>query len=87
MAGGNLQQVGPIEFFDGAMASPVVRKTKVIRVVENAVFSELVMQFPTTPATSGAADPANITFPAMFEIWDVASFELASGSIQVVYHT
>lgn len=85
MAGFNQQYVGPIEYFDGTSIE-VVRKVKVIRVIEDAVFTTLVMQFPTTPATSGASDPADISFPATFEIWDVASFELASGSIQVVYH-
>lgn len=87
MAGGNLHYVGPIEYFDGAMGAVVARKVKVIRIVEDAAFTSLTMQFPTDPATAGAADPATLSFPATFEIWDVASFRLASGSIQVVYHT
>lgn len=87
MSGFNQQYVGPIEYFDGPMASAVARKVKVIRVIEDAAFTILTMQFPGTPATTGAADPADLTFPATFEIWDVASFQLLTGSIQVVYHT
>lgn len=87
MAGFNQQYVGPIEYFDGVMGAVVTRKVKVIRVVEDAAFTTLTMQFPGTPATSGAANPSTLSFPATFEIWDVASFRLLSGSIQVVYHT
>lgn len=78
-------QLGPVEFWDGAMASPVVRKVKVLKILENAAFTVLTMQFPATPATTGAADPADLAFPATLEIRDVASFQLASGSIQVIY--
>jgi len=87
MAGFNQQYVGPVEWFDGAMGAVVARKVKVIRIVEDAAFTTLTMQFPTTPATSGAVAPSVLTFPATFEIWDVASFRLLSGSIQVIYHT
>lgn len=81
------QYRGPIEYFDGAMAAAVVRKVKVIRVIEEATFTSLTMQFPSTPATAGAANPSAISFPALMEIWDVAAFRLLTGSIQVVYHT
>jgi len=87
MAGGNLHYVGPVEWFDGAMGAVVTRKVKVIRVVEDAVFATLTMQFPKTPPTSGAAAASALSFPATFEIWDVAAFQLTSGSIQVIYHT
>jgi hypothetical protein len=78
-------QLGPSEFWDGAMGSPLVRKVKVLKVVENAVFTSLVMQFPATPATTGAANPNALTFPAFFELRDVKSFQLASGSVQAIY--
>lgn len=87
MAGFKQEYLGPIEYFDGAMAGVVTRKVKVIRVIEDAAFTELEMQWPGAPPTTGAADPATIAFPALFEIWDVEAFQLASGSIQVVYHT
>jgi hypothetical protein len=56
-----------------------------LKVVEDAVFSVLTMQFPATPATTGAADPVTMNYPALIELRDVASFKLASGSIQVIY--
>lgn len=82
------EYLGPTEFWDGAMADPVVRKTKVIKIVESSTFTVLEMQFPNTPATTGAADAvalSSVTFPATFEIRDVASFQLATGSIQAIY--
>jgi hypothetical protein len=78
-------QLGPTEFWDGAMSAVVTRKTKVIKVIEDAAFTTLTMQFPATPATTGAANPNALSFPALAEIRDVASFRLASGSIQVIY--
>jgi hypothetical protein len=78
-------QLGPTEFWDGAMAAVVTRKTKVIKVVEQATFTTLTMQFPATPATTGAANPNALTYPAQAEIRDVASFRLATGSIQAIY--
>lgn len=78
-------QLGPTEFWDGPMAGPLVRKTKVLRVIEDATFTVLTMQFPATPATTGAADPTDISYPATMEIRDVASFQLLTGSIQVIY--
>lgn len=77
-------QLGPVEFWDGT--SPLVkRKVKVLKIVETATFASLTMQFPATPATGGAADPSALSFPAFFEIRDVKSFQLASGSIQCIY--
>lgn len=78
-------QLGPVEFWDGPMGAVVTRKTKVIKVMEEATFTTLTMQFPATPATSGAANPNALTYPALAEIRDVASFRLLTGSIQVIY--
>lgn len=78
---------GPTEFFDGAMAAVITRKVKVIHIIEDAVFTTLTMQWPQTPASAGAAVATSLSFPGYFQLWDVASFRLLSGSIQVVYHT
>lgn len=78
-------KLGPVEFWKGAMAAVITRKTKVIIVMETAVFTTLTMQFPATPATTGAVNPSTLTFPALAEIRDVASFRLLSGSIQTIY--
>lgn len=79
-------QLGPTEFWDGPMGAVVARKTKLIKVVETATFTTLTMQFPATPATAGAADPNALTYPALAEIRDVASFRLLTGSIQAIYN-
>ena len=81
------EYLGPVEFFDGAMAAVVTRKVKVIIVVEQAAFTTLTLQFPATPPTTGAANPNALSFSPLAEIRDVASFRLASGSIQVIYAT
>lgn len=80
------EQLGPTEFWDGAMGASVVRPVKVLRVMEDATFTVLTMQFPATPATAGAADPVDLSYPATTELRDVASFQLATGSIQVIYN-
>jgi hypothetical protein len=81
-------QLGPSEFFTGAVAL-VKRKVKVLKIVQDAVFANLTLQFPATPASAGAVVlPAGIsalTFPAFFELRDVKSFQLTSGSIQCIY--
>jgi hypothetical protein len=70
------------------MGAVVTRKAKVIRVVEAAAFTNLTMQFPkSAPASTGAVNPSTLAFPAFFEIWDVAAFQLTSGAIEVIYHT
>lgn len=78
-------ELGPVEFWDGPMAAVVTRKVKLLKVLEDATFTSLTMQFPATPATTGAANPSAIAFPALAEIRDVASFRLLTGSIQVIY--
>lgn len=78
-------ELGPVEFWDGPMGAVVTRKVKLLKVVEEATFTSLTMQFPATPATAGAANPSTMTFPALAEIRDVASFRLLTGSIQVIY--
>lgn len=78
-------QLGPVEFWNGPMGAVVVRKTKVINVLADATFTTLTMQFSATPATAGAANPSALTFPALAEIRDVASFRLLTGSIQTIY--
>lgn len=78
-------ELGPVEFWDGPMAAVVTRKVKLIKVVETATFTTLTMQFPATPATTGAANPNALTYPSLAEIRDVASFRLLTGSIHVIY--
>lgn len=75
---------GPTDVFSGAMGAAVTRKVKCIRIIATAAFTSLSFQFPAS--TAGAAGPETIAaYPALFELYDVASFRLASGSIQVIY--
>lgn len=79
-------QLGPTEFFSGAMTAIVTRKVKLIKViVEPTTFAVLTFQFPATPANGEAVNPATLAYDAMQEIRDVASFKLATGGIQVIY--
>lgn len=78
-------QLGPVEFWKGAMGAVVTRRTKVVKIMEAAAFTTLTMQFPATPATAGAVNPSTLSFPPLAEIRDVASFRLLSGAIQVIY--
>lgn len=79
-------QLGPTEFFGGAMTTTVNRKVKVIKVIEESTtFAVLTFMFPTSPRHPEAVDPTTLTYDAMQEIRDVAAFKLASGGIQVIY--
>jgi hypothetical protein len=78
-------QLGPVEFFSGAMAAASTRKAKVIKCLEAVTFSTLVMQFPAGPADASAVAPTAVTFPPLFDLRDVKSFRLATGSVEVVY--
>lgn len=78
------ENLGQTEFFDGAMTATVTRNTLKIVVLETAVFETLEMMYPGDHAE--AADPADITFPALTELYHVKSFKLDSGSIQAIYY-
>lgn len=81
------ESLGPTEFFKGAMGAVVTRKAKLIKVLEEpTTFTTLTMQFPALPAGTGAVNPNTISYDAMQEIRDVATFRLATGAIQVIYH-
>lgn len=80
--------LGPTEFFSGAMAAVITKKVKKIIVIADATFTTLTMQWPPSPTGTGAVAPTTLTFlaAAKYEIEDVASFRLATGAIQVIYH-
>lgn len=77
---------GPTEFFSGAGGSVINRKVKVLRVLSATVFTTLTMQFPAAPAGGSAVAPTAVTYPAGYDLWDVATFRLASGSVQAIYN-
>jgi len=79
--------LGLNEFFTGPMSSVITRKVKRIKIVSDAVFTTLTMQFPAGTVGNGAVNPSTLTFlaSAPYILEDVASFRLLSGSIEVVY--
>lgn len=79
--------LGPTEFFTGPMGSVITKKVKMIKIVADAIFTTLTMQFPGVTVGNGIVNPSTLTFlaAARYEIEDVASFRLLSGSIQVIY--
>lgn len=83
-----LGTLGPTEFFTGPMSAVITRKVKMIKIVADAIFTTLTMQFPGTPTVgNGVVNPNTLTFTSNSSYWieDVASFRLLSGSIQVIY--
>lgn len=84
-----LTALGPTELFSGPMASAITRLTKEIRVLGAATFTTLNFQFPAgTPTLPvNPTDPSTVTFPAGTQIGYVKSFQLLTGSIQVIYNS
>lgn len=74
---------GPQSVFSGAGTVVVTRYVKTIQVIEPAVFATLTFKFPTTETDTAAATVP--TYPAFFEIYEVASFKLTSGKILVTF--
>lgn len=82
-----LPSLGPTELFSGPMAALQVRKIKSIFVLSAATFTKLNFQFPaSTPTTPvDPNNPSTVTFPQLFEIGYVKSFQLLTGVVQVIY--
>jgi hypothetical protein len=68
--------------FSGAMGAPVTRKCD-LQVLENAIFTTLVLSF--TSSQAGQAATTAPTYPALMVLENVKSFQLASGSIIVAF--
>lgn len=79
--------LGTTEFFTGPMSTAITRKVKMIRIISDAVFTTLTMQWPEGTSGNGTVAGSTLTFlaAARYEIEDVAVFKLLSGSIQVIY--
>jgi len=82
-----MDSLGPVEFFSGAMGTVITRKVKRIMIISDAVFTTLTFQFPQSPASAGAVAATTLTFPVgmSYPLTYIASFRLASGAIEVIY--
>lgn len=77
---------GLSEFFDGVMAGVKTRPITCIKVIEATAFTTLTLENkPTTNSTDATNNPTGVTFPAGYEIWNVAAFRITTGSVQVFY--
>lgn len=75
---------GATEFFEDG--SPTVggtaRKIKFIKIIEATTFTSIFFDFP---ASAGATPPMGTVFPPLYELWDVKTFAIATGRVQVFY--
>lgn len=73
------------------MSTTIERKVKAIFCLADSTFTVLLFQFPADPTGDTAevdpAAPIAAVFPMFHEIGYVASFKLATGTIQVVYES
>jgi hypothetical protein len=91
-------ELGPTEFFQGAMTTLNSRQAKTLRVIDAATFSNLIMMYPAGGAASIPPPPPGphvdainakdiASYPAGTIIRFVKSFQLTAGSVRATYIT
>jgi hypothetical protein len=79
-----IEDAGPTDVFTGPMATAITRRVKCMKFITNATFTTLTFMF--TSGESQAVAPTGPTYPALFELGDIKTFRLLTGSAVVTFY-
>jgi hypothetical protein len=77
-------ETGPSDVFTGPMATVITRRVKHIFVITASVFANLTWMFVSSETQ--AVNANGPTYPPLFRMYNIKSFQLTSGSVLVVFY-